>query len=103
MSKNQDEKVVVAKMEPLPGDVPTIVLGVPRDAWDYMQNGETHTFDLRAAGIPLQIVMFGADSHKAVIQSMDQVSIAVTGAPMENKPTPGNPLADIGIKDPTVQ
>jgi len=44
--------------------VPTIVLGVSREAWVYMKDGQSHTFDLTKAGVPVKIIMFGAKDRE---------------------------------------
>lgn len=43
--------------------VPTIILGVSREAWVHMKDGRTHTFDLTKAGVPVKLVMFGAKDN----------------------------------------
>lgn len=53
---------------------PLLVLGVPKGAWAYMKRGETHTFDLRPAGIDLKLVMYGGDSHDHVKKLMGRVA-----------------------------
>lgn len=52
--------------------VPTIILGVSREAWVYMKDGQTHTFDLTKAGLPVKLIMFGAkdrDQAKRLIMT----------------------------------
>lgn len=51
---------------------PTVILGVSREAWVYMKDGQTHTFDLTKAGVPVKIIMFGAkdrDEAKRLIMT----------------------------------
>lgn len=55
------EQVVFAIGEPqIPGDVPTLILGITPEAIEYMKDGHCHTFDLRKAGVPIKVMMFGA-------------------------------------------
>ncbi len=100
-SLNPDNKVAVALANGGPGQPPTIILGVPTAAWEYMQDGKTHTFDLSSAGIPVQIMMFGAADREGVMDLLEKASQMISGRPLENKPKPGEPLRDLGIKDPT--
>lgn len=91
--KDKDQKVLVALGEPLPGQLPTVVFGVPQGAWEYMQGGKTHTFDLSAMGIRAQLVMYGAKDYD------DAVRVLQDSAASVSMPTEG--LKDLGIKDPS--
>lgn len=67
-----DEKIVFAVSPAGQGDgAPVVVLGVPKDAWEYMRDGKTHTFDLTKAGIPIKLVLFGAESHDAAMKMLN--------------------------------
>ncbi len=97
-----DNKVVVAMAEPLPGQPPTVILGIPKAAWEYMQDSKTHTFDLTKVGIPVQILMFGGADRADVMRLMDKASTMISGQPLANKPAPSASLPDVGIDKPTV-
>lgn len=103
MKPDKNRKVVLAKAEALPGDVPTILMGVPADAWDHMKNVKTHTFDLTKVGIPVKILMFGGADYASVIDLMDVVARTATGSPMEGRETALGDLPDLGIDEPTKQ
>lgn len=61
---DREEKVIFAVAPPAHANAPvTVVLGVPEGAWRYMNTGRTHTFDLTSLGLPIQIVMYGGQSH----------------------------------------
>lgn len=98
---DKEKKIAVAMCDPLPGDVPTVLLGIPAGAWEFMQDGKTHTFDLTQVGIPVKILMFGAADRDGVMKLMNQAAVMATGSPMENDPNKAD--RDLGIKDPTVQ
>ena len=36
-----------------------VLLGVPTAAWEYMQDGKTHTFDLTKLGLSIRLIMCG--------------------------------------------
>jgi hypothetical protein len=66
-----------------PGDgngVPLVLLGIPKGAWDYMKDGKTHTFDLTKAGLPIKIMLYGADNHSAALKMVER-HIAEKGLP----------------------
>lgn len=68
MSTKLDEKIVFALS---PSDVgPILTLGIPKAAWEYMKDGKTHTFDLTSLGIPVKLMLFGAESHEGAIQTL---------------------------------
>ena len=103
MTVEKNNKVLVGIGSPdAPGSPPTIVLGVSKAAWEFMQNGMTHTFDLRKVGVPVQIVMFGADSQDDCAALMQQ-GAAAAGAPFVDARGKDGNLPDLGIDDPTVQ
>lgn len=52
--------------------VPFIVLGIPKGAWEYMKDGKTNTFDLTKAGIPVKLMIYGAESHDAAKSVLDE-------------------------------
>jgi hypothetical protein len=68
MNKNIEEKVIFGVS---PGAEPMILLGVPKGAWEYMKDGKTHTFDLTKIGLPLKIVMYGAENHTAAMKIIE--------------------------------
>lgn len=74
------------------GDVPTIVIGIPEAAWDYMKDGKTHHFTFVSEGIPVQLMLFGGPDMPSV-----QATLVEAGA----APAPKSGLKDLGIPDPT--
>jgi hypothetical protein len=50
----------------------SIVIGIPKGAWEYMRDGQTNHFDLASAGVPLRIVLFGAEDHDAVMKAIER-------------------------------
>ena len=48
-----------------------VLLGIPAAAWDYMKDGKTHLFDLTKLGLPIQLVLFGAESHDAAMKVIE--------------------------------
>ena len=71
MRENQVVFMMSVEKTPVNSDVAKfLVLGVPKAAWEYMQHGRTHTFDLRAVGLPTQLVLFGEQSHARVVDTM---------------------------------
>jgi hypothetical protein len=78
MPKNPEEKILFALS---PSDVgPILTLGIPKGAWDYMKDGRTHTFDLTSIGVPIKLMLFGAESHDVVYKTLAK-SAADAGIP----------------------
>jgi hypothetical protein len=76
-----EEKIVFAVSPDGQGDgVPMLILGVPAAAWEYMKDGKTHNFDLTKIGVPLKLVLFGADSHDAAMKVL-QDDLKARGEP----------------------
>lgn len=49
-----------------------VLLGVSADAWEYMKDGRTHTFDLTKLGLPLRLILYGGpdpETLKAAIEA----------------------------------
>jgi hypothetical protein len=65
--EKREQKVVFAISYGDDG-VATVLLGIPVAAWEYMKNGDTHTFDLAKVGLPVQIMMFGGPDHDACLE-----------------------------------
>jgi hypothetical protein len=59
---NEEQRVVFAVAA---APKPIIVLGVSQAAWEYMEDGHTHTFDLTKVGLPVRIIMFGGPDRAA--------------------------------------
>jgi hypothetical protein len=70
MAAVKENQVVFMKAETLEG-TPVIVLGVTREAWVYMKDGKTHTFDFTTAGLPMKLVMFGAKDHAEAMKFLE--------------------------------
>ena len=73
MRKNLDEKVVfgITPNPDAPGTA-TILIGIPAAAWDYMKDGKTHHFDLTSVGVPIQITLYGAETHDAALKLIEE-------------------------------
>jgi len=79
MARNIEDKIVFALS---PSDVgPILTLGIPTAAWEYMKDGKTHTFDLTSIGVPIKLMLFGAESHDAAVKTLQQAA-AQQGIPM---------------------
>lgn len=97
----EDQRVTVAIGEPLDGvqQVPTVILGMPQGAWDFMADGLTHTFDLTKVGVPVQVIIFrGKDGLDVKGKLFDANAFLKDGATDAD----GN-LQNLGIKEPTKQ
>lgn len=64
-------KIVFALVPPDERGTVMLLLGVPEAAWEYMKDGKTHTFDMTALGLPLQLMLYGAKDHDAAKQVID--------------------------------
>jgi len=64
-----DNRILFAIAKTFEG-APIVVLGIPEAAWEYMRQGQTHQFDLRKAGVPVQLVVFGAPDHAAAMEML---------------------------------
>ena len=62
---------------------PLILLGIPRGAWEYMRHGKTNHFDFTAAGIGVQLVMFGGPTHASVLATVKGMCVAEGCAPRD--------------------
>ena len=91
MSTNEQVVFAIARGEN--DTVPTIFLGVSREAWVYMKEGRTHTFDLTRAGVPVKLVMFGAKDRE------EAKRILLTGAGN----APGEQIVDATDQDWSVK
>jgi hypothetical protein len=79
MPKNIEEKIVFALS---PSDIgPILTLGIPKAAWEYMKDGKTHHFDLTSIGIPVKLLLFGAESHDAAMKVLTKAA-ADQGVPL---------------------
>lgn len=50
---------------------PFLLLGVPKDAWEYMKDGKTFTFDLTKANLNLKLMIFGADDRASAARVIE--------------------------------
>lgn len=99
--KPEDHRVTVALGEPLEGvsDVPTVILGMPIGAWNFMKDGMTHTFDLTKVGVPVRIILFRGANGGDVRRKLADVNIFLKSGAIDAQ---GN-LRDLGIEEPTKQ
>lgn len=56
--------------------VPLLLVGIPQGAFDYMRDGKTNTLDLTKLGVPLKLVVYGAESHAAAKKIIDDHNAA---------------------------
>ena len=86
-SKNErDSKIVFAVSPEGTGDgVPAIILGIPTDAWKYMKDGKTHTFDMTKVGLPVKLVLYGAKDHATAMEYINQWMKATTTAYLDER------------------
>lgn len=63
------EQRIVFGVTPEPNDEGNIalLLGVPHAAWEFMQDGKTHTVDLSKFGLPIHILLFGTATHAEAV------------------------------------
>lgn len=93
MSNSKDEKIVFFMGAPSRPDAPTtVIIGIPKAAWEYMQDGKTNHFTLEAFGIPVQLMLFGAENQEQIMEFLKK------GA--ENA---GTPLIDERHKDHSIK
>lgn len=55
-------------------DKTTLIIGIPKPAWEYMKDGKTHHFTLESADIPIQIILFGAKTHDLAISIIKEAN-----------------------------
>lgn len=67
------EKRLVFAIGPVQGDPhPMLIIGIPKGCWEHMKDGKTSHLDLSSIGIPVKLMMFGADSHDACMKMIQQ-------------------------------
>lgn len=44
-----------------------LILGVSKEAWLFMKDGQTHTFDMSSLGLPFDVLLFGAPTRQAAL------------------------------------
>ena len=64
-----------------PDDPTTLIIGIPKAAWEYMKQGKTNHFSLEKLGIPVQIILYGANSHEEALKWI-QHSATQQGIPL---------------------
>lgn len=69
MPENIEQKCVFALSPQGTGDgAPLMIIGIPAGAWEYLKDGKTSHFDLTRVGLPVKLVLFGAESHDAAMK-----------------------------------
>lgn len=64
-----DEKVVFGVAPNATGDgAPLVLLGIPALAWENLKGGKCSTFDLTRIGIPVKLMVYGAENHDAAMK-----------------------------------
>ena len=87
MSRNIEEKMVFGLSTDDKG-TPSVLLGIPKGAWEYMKDGMTHTFDLSSVGVNVKLMLFGAENHDAAMKLLTDSFHAA-----------GKPVLDERLKD----
>jgi hypothetical protein len=83
MPKNIEQKIVFALS---PSDIgPILTLGIPKAAWEYMKDGQTHHFDLTSIGIPVKLMLFGGESHDAIMRTLEKAAAAQGAAVLDER------------------
>lgn len=47
-----------------------VILGIPTQAWEFMKDGKTHTFDLTKVGLPIKLILYGAKDHAEAMEKI---------------------------------
>ena len=92
MSKLDRDQKIVFGIGPGEDAKPVIILGISKAAWEYARGGMTHTFDLTSVGLPIKLVVFGAETHDDARKTLDQ-TMAQAGVPVFDETR-----RDFGIK-----
>lgn len=71
MAQNIDERIVFG-VSPRDEGGADLLLGIPRGAWEYCKDGKTHTLDLSSIGIPIRLMLYGAESHDAAVRVIEE-------------------------------
>lgn len=76
MAKVTEDKLLFALLPFENEKVPGLLVGIPRGAWDYMRDGNTHTLDLTRLGIPVRLMLFGAETHADALKTFEEAARA---------------------------
>ena len=72
MAQDIESKIVFGVAPEGNGDgVTTVLLGIPAGAWEHMKDGKTHNFDLTKIGLPIRILLYGAENHTAAMKMVE--------------------------------
>lgn len=78
---NEERMVFAVTTAAADGDPPTVLIGIPAQAYAYIQNGLTNTFDLTLAGVPIKLVLFGAptyaEAERTVLKACAQAGVTI--------------------------
>jgi hypothetical protein len=86
--KSRHHRIVFVISGPALGDATdttTVIMGIPRDAWEYMKDGKTHHFDISRFGVPCKIVLFGGDTFESVVKDLEDVNKARGFGPLRKR------------------
>jgi hypothetical protein len=53
-----------------------VIMGIPEGAWDHMKDGKHHNFDFTRAGLPVQLLMYGAKTHAEAMTMLQRFTSA---------------------------
>lgn len=76
MAKRSIEEKIVFSIADTDAEGPVLMLGVPKGAWEYMQNGNFHHFDLTAVGFPIKLMVYGGANHDACLKVIEDAAKA---------------------------
>lgn len=79
-----EQKIVFAMAPPDARGTATVLLGIPKAAWEYMKDGKTHHFDLTRIGLPVQLMLYGAEDHDAALKAIEG-ALAVRGVAYDDR------------------
>lgn len=63
------------------GGPPVLMIGIPRECYEFIQNGMSQDFDLTAIGLPIKMMVFGGEDHSACLKIVEDACKA-SGVPI---------------------
>jgi hypothetical protein len=72
----RNNKIVFAVAPEGTGDGlgPMLLVGISKDAFEYMKDGKTHDFDLSSIGVPIKMVLFGASTFEEARATVERMA-----------------------------
>lgn len=78
---------------PVDGQTPILSIGIPAKAWERIKDGTADTIDLSAFGCPIRVMIWGAETHDAAVDTI------MTFAKNNGIPVLDERRRDFSIKD----